>query len=242
MKRLMLFAVLAMSFVFYGCGDDDPDAEITGLQSHLDERFDNIQNEIDTLREDVELLAAGAKTPLSDGVIPPDTRKYPEVIKEETGGLPLSGEPTGEPVDDPFAGVPVSGEGKIAFRVANIKADKKNNGAYLMDATGAGKIQISEIAMNPPALSPDGENVAYTAGSLVGEMPTLILHIESGRVLQLTEGDGLDPAWSPDSTKLVFQVNVPGDINGDIATINADGTGFTNLTNSPAREMTPDWQ
>ena len=31
----MLFAVLAMSFVFYGCGDDDPDAEITGLQSHL---------------------------------------------------------------------------------------------------------------------------------------------------------------------------------------------------------------
>ena len=213
MKRLMLFAVLAMSFVFYSCGDDEPDAGITRLQSHLDERFDNIKSEIDTLKEDVELLAAGAKTPLSDGVIPPDTRKDPDVIKDETGGLPPTGVPTGEPVLDPIQGIPVFGEGQIVFCLFSETDAHGNylrpdtNGIYVMDSNGAAKkpVVLPEVSFREPAFSVDGENIAYCAGEAAGSAHTFIRHIQSGREFRLTERDGLYPAWSWDGRQIVFE-------------------------------------
>ncbi|MGC2236949.1 MAG: FG-GAP-like repeat-containing protein [Pyrinomonadaceae bacterium] len=46
----------------------------------------------------------------------------------------------------------------------------------------------------------------------------------------------IDPAWSPDGTKIVYSAN------GDILVINADGTNPTNLTNtSGINEFNPSW-
>ena len=124
MKRFVLIAIFATSFVLCGCSDD-PDPDITGLRSDLDEKFDALQSEIETLKQDINTLAAEIKTPLSDGQIPPDDSRDPAVITAKTKGLPPSGNPTGEPIVRdglppgvvPHEGVPVTGGGQIVFVV-----------------------------------------------------------------------------------------------------------------------------
>jgi Tol biopolymer transport system component len=49
----------------------------------------------------------------------------------------------------------------------------------------------------------------------------------------------VEPAWSPDSTKIAFSSNRSG--NYDIWAMNADGTGLQNLTNDPAYDDKPVW-
>jgi Tol biopolymer transport system component len=43
------------------------------------------------------------------------------------------------------------------------------------------------------------------------------------------------PSWSPDGTKIVFQLNHPGEICGSIELMNADGTGLVDLTSVSPR-------
>jgi Tol biopolymer transport system component len=50
----------------------------------------------------------------------------------------------------------------------------------------------------------------------------------------------LNPSWSPDGSRIVFESSSSG--NSEIYLIGADGTGQTNLTNRPAAHDTePDW-
>ena len=56
---------------------------------------------------------------------------------------------------------------------------------------------------------------------------------------------GYDPAWSPDGGRIVF-TDYPGDgdiIEGDteIYAINADGSGWTQLTDNDAEDRYPSW-
>ena len=97
MKRFVFAAILATSLILFGCSDD-PDPDITRLQSDLDKKFESLQSEIETLKQDVNTLAAETKTLLSDGQIPPKERRDPEIIPENTRGLLPSGQPRGEPM------------------------------------------------------------------------------------------------------------------------------------------------
>ena len=47
------------------------------------------------------------------------------------------------------------------------------------------------------------------------------------------------PAWSPDGTKIAFTSGRDGNL--EIYTMNADGTGQTNVTNNAARDVEPAW-
>ena len=118
MKRIVLVAILTI--VFYGCGGDEepaPYPDITGLEA-----------DIKTLQADIKDLqtsiAQGTLPPVIEGAIPVDTRDPVEKVQDRTGGLPPSGEPTGDSVDDPFQGVPAFGEGRIVF--------SRGDGIYIM--------------------------------------------------------------------------------------------------------------
>jgi Tol biopolymer transport system component len=72
---------------------------------------------------------------------------------------------------------------------------------------------------------------------------------EGGSPRQLMPDDPrqqLDPNWSPDGTKIVFEMfpQVNGQGTANIATINSDGSGFTQLTfNAPGKgaSFNPSW-
>ena len=49
----------------------------------------------------------------------------------------------------------------------------------------------------------------------------------------------LDPAWSPDGSKIAFVSERDGP--ADIFVMDADGFGTVNLTNSTSEERQPDW-
>jgi Tol biopolymer transport system component len=63
-------------------------------------------------------------------------------------------------------------------------------------------------------------------------------------VRRLTEAAGtvLDPAWSPDGSRVVYRDSNRGlNVDDEIYAVAADGTGATNLTNDPANDWGPDW-
>lgn len=74
-----------------------------------------------------------------------------------------------------------------------------------------------------------------------------LLNIQSGRSTRLYQSDtlqprgigGHEPVWSPDGTRLAFVL--PTAYATDIYLVNADGTGFTNLTETSAYDFWPAW-
>jgi Tol biopolymer transport system component len=49
-----------------------------------------------------------------------------------------------------------------------------------------------------------------------------------------------NPAWSPDATKIAFDVFAPGMVR-HIAVVNADGTNLVSLTGTTAVSLAPAW-
>ena len=54
-------------------------------------------------------------------------------------------------------------------------------------------------------------------------------------------GPDLGPVWSPGGGKIAFQAQKDNRDRWDIYTVNLDGTGLQNLTNSPSSDEAPDW-
>ncbi len=91
-----------------------------------------------------------------------------------------------------------------------------------------------------PDVSPDGTRVVFAGvqGSEMLPLGLFMADIDGGNLTQLTEGDGTHPRWSPDGTRIAYTCN-----NGnDVCLINADGTGWVNLTADSLRmDRYPSW-
>ena len=185
-----------------------------------------------------------------------------------------------EPFDALEHGLPAQGKGQIVFISKSEAGD--SYGIYIMKPNGSGRmlVVLLTVPFEDPAISPDGEYIAYTAGD--DGMDLYIRHIISGREFKLIEGDCIFPSWSPDGRQIAFASNrndrlgiylvdtqtlvekklvssqgnyyrfpswsldgsrlVFAEVGkGEIYIINADGTGMTNITNSPEYETSPDW-
>ncbi len=93
-----------------------------------------------------------------------------------------------------------------------------------------------------PAVSPDGEWIAYTR--LDGgrqQIFTIRFASRGADMARLTDSDlDREPAWSPDSQWVVFTSERDG--NAEIYIVNRAGGTQTNLTGHPAVDMQPAWQ
>jgi len=99
------------------------------------------------------------------------------------------------------------------------------------------------IANRYPSWSPDGARIAFSRQSpLTGDGPIVTVRVDGRGPLRLTSSDGVNtqPAWSPDGDTIVFVSDRSG--NHDLWSVNPDGTGLTQITDTPNRqEANPDW-
>jgi PKD repeat protein len=102
-----------------------------------------------------------------------------------------------------------------------------DNELYLVKADGTGTINLTNNPANDSQhiISPNGEKIAFVSDR-DGNENLWILNINDLSVTQVTFDPGSDtqPVWSSDASRLMF---VRG---GNIFTINADGTGETQIT------------
>jgi Tol biopolymer transport system component len=111
------------------------------------------------------------------------------------------------------------------------------DGLYMLNADGSGLKAIRTNrggGFGNPQVSPDGKMIAFricsdsAPGCAVGTM-----NINGGNLRMLTDGSvNWDfPNWSPESKRIVISGSNGGSAN--IAVMNADGTGFRQLTSDP---------
>jgi Tol biopolymer transport system component len=84
-----------------------------------------------------------------------------------------------------------------------------------------------------PAYAPDGEKIVYT---LPTEIRILDTRSQTDRLVYKIASAG-SISFSPDGSKLLFQARI--EENTEICSVNIDGSGFTNITENPSRDMAP---
>ena len=109
---------------------------------------------------------------------------------------------------------------------------------YAMNPDGTNQTRITTNTSFDlfPELSPNGQTVAFQAGSA----PQMIQLIEIDGTNERTLANGAFPSWSPDGSRITFNAPGVGGV-GDIWVINADGTGLTNVTQTTWGEARPDF-
>lgn len=112
---------------------------------------------------------------------------------------------------------------------------------WMMNADGTG---LKDLTTEPPTtadgdgpadtqpqVSPDGKHIAFNR--CFPDQPCVVatVNINGSHLRQLTDNslfEAIHPNWSPDSKTIVFEMQHNG--TSDIATMNPDGSGLTQLT------------
>lgn len=109
------------------------------------------------------------------------------------------------------------------------------------DTTEQRDITPSGMAAFDPALSPDGQRIAFLSGEIGSDIYVMqadgsgLAKIESALI------NAKGPVWSPDGTRLAFSASDPMSGVYEVFIINADGSELRNVTQNPARDEDPSW-
>jgi Tol biopolymer transport system component len=124
---------------------------------------------------------------------------------------------------------------------------------YTMNADGSGVTELTNVGGYDwkPTWSPDGTRIAFQSIAF-SDFEIYTVGADGTGLTQVTNNtsiDDTDPDWSPDGTELAF-ASARDDPNPttcepfcvfEVYTMNADGTGVTRLTHSPASGANPTW-
>lgn len=117
---------------------------------------------------------------------------------------------------------------------------------FVMDESGLNQVNISNTTHNDtqPSWSPDGTKIVFASDrdakfGVNTYLEIYTMNADGSGVTRLTfNDDGIDyyPKWSPDGTKIMFTTDRATNTHCyafalDVWTMNANGTGQTNLTN-----------
>jgi Tol biopolymer transport system component len=142
---------------------------------------------------------------------------------------------------------------QLAF-IAQPGGDVAGNDVSILDLATGEVTRLSRAdgyVWQQIAWSPDGTQIALAGALTKPDSPNgiYLLRLDGGRLTPLETDlhwtEYMD--WSPDGTQLAFSVRNlpwtadPGDYQWDIAVINADGSGFTQLTDRPGWDNFPVW-
>ena len=111
----------------------------------------------------------------------------------------------------------------------------------------ATQLTFNGVADESPAWAPDGTQLVIVREVAGGDTDLVIIAADgSGTTTPLTAlasvSGEVEPNWAPNGTRIVFSAFAPGAAQRDIFTILPDGTGLTNLTNTPNDDdREPNW-
>jgi len=130
----------------------------------------------------------------------------------------------------------------IAFR-----SERTLKGIYVMEATSENVRRLSDVGRNP-SWSPDGKELVVSADSFSAPTSRSIIpsalwaiDVASGNKRLLTEGDAVQPSWSPHGHRIAYWGMQPGGGQRDIWTIPAEGGAAMAVTNDEALDWNPVW-
>ncbi|MBV8864996.1 MAG: PD40 domain-containing protein, partial [Acidobacteriaceae bacterium] len=136
----------------------------------------------------------------------------------------------------------VLGVGKFTGFTGMDAVDRMNGGAQLgiVNADGSGFHVVTSGPNNNafPSFSPDGKRIVYRTTN-VSQQGLRILNLADGSTTQLTDGWDNFPAWSPKGDRIAF-IRKNGD-DFQVFSIQADGTGLKQLTNTHGIDAHPGW-
>ena len=132
---------------------------------------------------------------------------------------------------------------RIAFR-----SGRDGGGLYVMGRTGELVKKVSDRGFNP-AWSPDGQKLAYSTQG-IAERPgnrtaagaeIWVLTLATGETRRLTDKDAMQPAWSPDGSRIAYWGYAPQSRNREVWTVSVTGGEPTRITDNPAIDWNPVW-
>ena len=140
--------------------------------------------------------------------------------------------------------------GKIAYEHYVPAVDDTD--IWTMSPNGRHQVNLTNDPSAPqwsPKWSADGRRIVFTSNRATaadpapGDLEIFVMDADGSHKRQLTFNsfDDLDPAWSPDGHRVVFD-RFFADFDADLFTIRANGTGERNVTASPGvMDRAPAW-
>jgi TolB protein len=129
----------------------------------------------------------------------------------------------------------------ILYRGSNGTIDALQTCSIAVDGSGLSVISSKDSVLDYyPALSPDGERIAFTKIE-DNNAEVYMMDVDGSNVRRLTDDAATDeyPVWSPDGEWLAFHSNRAG--NFDLYIMRPNGSDVRQLTFEESDEMSPAW-
>src|SRR5687767_13310685 len=134
---------------------------------------------------------------------------------------------------------------QIAFR-----SEREGGGIFLMGATGESVRRLTDFGFNP-AWSPDGKQIAVADEGISSPLTRELnlsrlwaIDVATGAKRLITEGDAVQPSWSPHGDRIAYWAIPPGGGQRDVWTVPAGGgsaSGAVAVTTAEAVDWNPIW-
>ena len=131
---------------------------------------------------------------------------------------------------------------QVAFR-----SSREDGGLFVMGATGESARRLTTFGWNP-AWSPDGDKLVFASEPISRgpfDRPTTsalwTVVVASGELKRLSDGDAVQPSWSPEGRRIAYWGLVEGGAQRDLFTIPASGGEPATVTNDAAVDWSPVW-
>jgi len=142
------------------------------------------------------------------------------------------------PADDSQPAFSRDGE-RIAFR-----SERDGGGIFVMGVTGESVKRVTTSGFDP-RWSPDGRRLVYATEAVIDPYSRAVrsevwtADVTAGTASRLWDGDAVQPAWSPHSTRIAFWALTGG--QRDIWTIPASGGTPVAVVSDDATDWAPEW-